>query len=62
MTIEPIPQGDDADIAEQARLVDDDEREGEGDEPPGDLTESSNADLGDLLEQRLAVGDVPAAE
>jgi len=60
MNTDPIPQGDDADIAEQSRLVDDDE--GEGDEPPGDLTASSNADLGDLLEQRLAVGDVPTAE
>jgi hypothetical protein len=59
LNIEPIPQADDADIAEQARLVDDD---GEDDEPPGDLGASGNADLGDLLEQRLAVGDGPAAE
>ncbi len=57
--IEPIPQADDADIAEQARPVEDN---GEDDDPPGDLGASWNADLGDLLEQRQAVCDVPPAE
>lgn len=57
--IDPIPQADDADIAEQARFVDD---VIEGDEPPGDLGTSWNADLGDLVEQRLAIDDELATD
>jgi hypothetical protein len=51
--IEPIPHADEADIAKQARAVDDgiDER----DTVPDELDENQDADAGDLLEEQLPV-------
>jgi hypothetical protein len=51
--IEPIPRADDADIAEQARRVDDDIEE--GDASPEPLGHNWDADIADLLDQRLSV-------
>jgi hypothetical protein len=53
MMIEPVPHADDADIAEQARTVDD--GIDECDALPDVLVESRDADAGDLLDQKLSV-------
>jgi hypothetical protein len=51
--IEPIPDADEADVAEQTRPVDDDV---DGwDAVPDELGDDHNADAGDALDQRLAI-------
>jgi hypothetical protein len=57
MTMEPIPHADEADVAEQARSVEDGLEEG-GDEvegPAGELGDGPTADVADVLEQHVAV-------
>lgn len=52
--IEPIPPADEADIAEQARFVDDG-IDDECDPAPVELGENRDADAGDVLDQQLSV-------
>ncbi|MBI3217690.1 MAG: hypothetical protein HYZ38_28105 [Mycobacterium sp.] len=52
---EPIPSADEADLAEQSRSVDDDVDE--NDSLTADYDSPAEADIGDVLEQRLAVSD-----
>lgn len=51
---EPFPHAGEADIAEQARLVDDG-IDDEYDPVPDELGENRDADAGDLLDQQLSV-------
>ncbi len=51
--IESIPHADEADIAEQARPVDDDLEECNG--LPGALGDNREADVADLFDQKLSV-------
>jgi hypothetical protein len=53
MMIKPIPHADEADIAEQARPVDD--GIDECDAVPDELGENRDADAGDLVDQKLSV-------